>query len=81
MGPFAVTLQALGTVGFAVGLFVVLPWGLALAIVGIVALTGGTALEVAAHHAHPAHEPSATERRRAILREQLGDGWHEPSGR
>lgn len=46
MERFAELLQAAGAVGFAVGLFVVLPWGLALAIVGGLALAGGTALEV-----------------------------------
>jgi hypothetical protein len=46
MGWLAGCLQALGAVGLAVGLFVVLPWGLALAIVSVLAVAGGTALEV-----------------------------------
>jgi hypothetical protein len=41
-------LQALGAVGLAVGLFVVLPWGLALAIVSALAVAGGTVLEIGA---------------------------------
>lgn len=81
MGQFAITLQALGAVGLVVGLFVVLPWGLALAIVGLLGVASGTALEVAAHHAHPVAEPTATERRRAVLREQLGDQYHPMSDR
>ena len=48
MERFAELLQAAGAVGFAVGLFVVLPWGLALAIVGGLALAGGTVLEIGA---------------------------------
>ena len=48
MERFAELLQAAGAVGFAVGLFVVLPWGVALAIVGGLALAGGTVLEIGA---------------------------------
>jgi hypothetical protein len=46
VGWFAAVLQALGAVGLAVGLFVVLPWGIALAIVSTLALAGGTVLEI-----------------------------------
>ena len=46
MERFAELLQAVGAVGFAVGLFVILPWGLALAIVSGLALAGGVVLEV-----------------------------------
>ena len=46
VGMFAAVLQAAGAVGLAVGLFVVLPWGVALAIVSTLALAGGTALEI-----------------------------------
>lgn len=58
MEAFAAILQAAGAVGLAIGLFVVLPWGIALAIVSTLALAGGTALEIANRprtvHAHPA---------------------------
>jgi hypothetical protein len=58
MEAFAAILQAAGAVGLAIGLFVVLPWGIALAIVSTLALAGGTALEIANRprtvHSHPA---------------------------
>lgn len=58
MEAFAGILQAVGAVGLAIGLFVVLPWGIALAIVSTLALAGGTALEIANRprtvHSHPA---------------------------
>mgnify|MGYP003591856980 CR=1 FL=1 len=41
-------MQALGAVALAVGLFVVLPWGLALLITGVLVLCGGVGVEVAA---------------------------------
>ena len=58
MERFAELLQAAGAVGFAVGLFVVLPWGVALAIVSGLALLGGTVLEIGTrprrvHAPHP----------------------------
>jgi len=46
MGWLAGCLQALGAVGLAVGLFLVLSPGLALAVVSVLAVAGGTALEV-----------------------------------
>jgi hypothetical protein len=46
MGWLAGCLQALGAVGLAVGLFLVLSPGLALAVVSCLAVAGGTALEV-----------------------------------
>lgn len=46
MGWLAGCLQALGAVGLAVGLFLVLSPGLALAVVSLLAVAGGTALEV-----------------------------------
>lgn len=58
MERFAELLQAAGAVGFAIGLFVVLPWGVALAIVSGLALLGGTVLEIGnrprrVHAPHP----------------------------
>lgn len=79
MGQIAGVLQALGAVGLAVGLFVILPWGLALAIVSALALVGGTALEVGARPrqvAVPA-EPNAAQRRAHLL----GDYAHTASER
>lgn len=62
MERFAELLQAAGAVGFAIGLFVVLPWGVALAIVSGLALAGGTALEIGTRprkvHAHPTMTPA-----------------------
>jgi len=63
-------MQAAGAVGLAVGLFVILPWGLALAIVGALALAGGTALEIGARPRQVAAPPrplTVEERRAASL--------------
>ena len=67
MGWFPVTLQVLGGLAVAVGLFLALSPGLALAVCGGLAVAGGTVLEVAHHPRvlHPALTPS--ERRIASL--------------
>lgn len=56
MGWLAGSLQVLGGLAVAVGLFLALSPGLALAVCGILAVAGGTVLEVAQHPriVHPA---------------------------
>lgn len=76
---FAAALQALGAVGLAVGLFVVLPWGIALAIVSTLALAGGTVLEIGKRPRKLVGVPAATpEQRRAA---SLADRAQHASGR
>ena len=76
---FAELLQAAGAVGFAVGLFVVLPWGVALAIVSGLALLGGTVLEVGTRPRRmPGHPVLTAEQRRA---HSLDDMRQHASGR
>lgn len=79
MEAFAGVLQAAGAVGLAVGLFVVLPWGVALAIVSTLVLAGGTALEIG-------HRPRQVPAHPAMTREEqrihsLADRAAHASGR
>ena len=79
MEAFAGILQAAGAVGLAVGLFVVLPWGVALAIVSTLALAIGTALEIG-------HRPRQVAGSAPLSREQqrahsLADRAAHASGR
>lgn len=62
MGWFPVTLQVLGGLAVAVGLFLALSPGLALAVCGGLAVVGGTVLEVAQHPRTVARPLTAHER-------------------
>ena len=64
MGWFPVTLQVLGGLAVAVGLFLALSPGLALAVCGLLAVAGGTVLEVA-HHPRVLAAPLTAADRRA----------------
>ena len=66
MGWLAGCLQALGAVGLAVGLFLVLSPGLALAVVSCLAVAGGTALEVG-RRPRQVPAPIATDTRASLL--------------
>jgi hypothetical protein len=66
MGWLAGCLQALGAVGLAVGLFLVLSPGLALAVVSCLAVAGGTALEVG-RRPRQVPAPIATDPRASLL--------------
>ena len=66
VGWFAIALQALGATAVAVGLFLALSPGIALACLGVLALAGGTVLEIG-HKPRPVVAPSPADRRAALL--------------
>lgn len=76
---FPGALQGVGALAVTFGLFAVLPWGVALAIVGVLALAGGTVLEVGRRPRKLVGVPALTaEQRRAS---SLADRAQHASGR
>lgn len=66
MGRLAIALQGIGGLAVAVGLFLAFSPGVALAVVGVLAVASGTVLEVA-HHPRvlPAPRPPTRDEQRA----------------
>lgn len=69
VGWFAAALQGIGALAVIIGLFLVLSPGVALAAVGVLAVVGGTVIEVGLHPrtAHPYPAMTASERRAHLV--------------